>query len=116
MRLKLCSKIWIESNGKVFGDGPCDLLQRVKRLGSLRQAAAEMQMSYAQAWKLVKMLEDNLGTTLLERQVGGASGGGSALTEEGERFLHSFTLFRQEADEQLQVLFRKYFLHFCKQE
>jgi molybdate transport system regulatory protein len=109
LRLKLRSKIWLEGDGKVFGDGPCDLLQRVERLGSLRQAAAEMKMSYAQAWELVKMLEDNLGTPLLEKKVGGPSGGGSVLTKEGRRFLQSYTKFRQEADEQLQALFKKYF-------
>ncbi|NMA91928.1 MAG: molybdenum-binding protein, partial [Firmicutes bacterium] len=39
MKLKPNCKIWLERGGeKVFGDGPCDILQRVERTGSLRAA------------------------------------------------------------------------------
>ena len=52
-------KIWIEKDGeKVFGDGPLDILHRVERTGSLRQAAEEINMSYSQAWNLIKDLEN----------------------------------------------------------
>jgi hypothetical protein len=33
--LKLHFKIWLENDGKVFGEGPYDLLTRVDKLGSL---------------------------------------------------------------------------------
>lgn len=109
MSFKLRSKIWIEDNGRVFGDGPCDLLQRVERLGSLRKAAAEIKMSYAQAWELISMLERNLGFALLERKVGGVSGGGSSLTERGKSLLQRYAAFRTEVNENLERLYAKYF-------
>ncbi|NLW07138.1 MAG: LysR family transcriptional regulator, partial [Clostridia bacterium] len=75
--MKLRYKIWLENDGKVFGDGPYDLLSRVDKLGSLRAAAREINMSYSQAWELVNGLEQRLGFKLLRREVGGSRGGGS---------------------------------------
>ena len=85
MILKLRYKIWIEKDGKkVFGDGPLDILHRVERAGSLRQAAEEINMSYSQAWNLIKDLEERLGFKLLERKIGGESGGGHNLLSRPE--------------------------------
>ncbi|RJX25742.1 MAG: LysR family transcriptional regulator [Dethiobacter sp.] len=104
------SKIWIEKDGrKVFGDGPCDILKRIKRTGSLRMAAAEINMSYSQAWQLIKSLEKKLGFPLLIKKAGGESGGGSILTKEGEELTGRFEQFREEAGETLQQLFNKHF-------
>ncbi|MBE3113343.1 MAG: LysR family transcriptional regulator, partial [Actinobacteria bacterium] len=65
--MKLRYKIWLEKNGeKVFGDGPLDILCRVERTGSLRQAAEEINMSYSLAWNLIKDLEERLGFKLLK--------------------------------------------------
>ena len=81
MILKLRYKLWVEKDGeKVFGDGPLDILHRVERAGSLRQAAAEINMSYSQAWNLMKDLEKRLGFNLLKRKVGGKK-------EEGQKLL-----------------------------
>ncbi|HHT45716.1 MAG TPA: LysR family transcriptional regulator [Firmicutes bacterium] len=110
MALSLNCKIWIESDGKkVFGDGPCEILQRVKQTGSLRMAAAEMNMSYSQAWKLIDDLESKLGFSLLHKRAGGHAGGGSVLTEEGEEFAGKYAQFRREALEKLEILFKKHF-------
>lgn len=103
-------KIWLEINGeKVFGDGPCDILKRIKSSGSLRMAASEINMSYSQAWQLIKNLEKKLGFPLLIKKVGGEFGGGSFLTPEGEKLMKRFEQFRQEADEKLGQLFKKHF-------
>ena len=77
-------KIWLESDGKAFGLGPLDILQRVERLGSLKKAAEEIKMSYSQVWKLMRDLEARLGFKLLTREVGGSAGGGSAITPPGQ--------------------------------
>jgi len=107
--IKLESKLWFEEKGKVFGDGPFDILKRIERLGSLRQAAAEIGMSYSQAWELLNGLEDRLGFPLLERRVGGSSGGGSQLSERGRELVQRYDCFRQEATSALEKLFEKYF-------
>lgn len=109
MSYKICSKIWLEGQGKVFGDGPCRLLQGIKNTGSLRRSAAEMNMSYAQAWNLIRMLEKNLGFPLLIRQVGGSDGGGSTLSPEGEELLKHYTELRRDIDRYLEILFNKHF-------
>ncbi len=110
MAPELRSKTWLENErGKIFGDGPCELLEKVERTGSLRKAAADMKMSYRQAWDLIKMLEENLGFPLLERQVGGMYGGGSSLTDEGRKLMLRYREFRQETNKSMQVLFDRYF-------
>jgi molybdate transport system regulatory protein len=110
MKLKLRYKIWIEKNGeKAFGDGPLDILHRVERAGSLRQAAEEINMSYSQAWNLIKDLEERLGFKLLERKRGGESGGGSQLTEQARDLMMKFEIFRDKAQESLNLLYKEIF-------
>jgi len=110
MKLKLRYKLWIEKDGeKVFGDGPLDILHRVEKTGSLRQAAEEINMSYSQAWNLIKDLEKRLGFNLLKRKVGGERGGGSEITEEARELMTKFKLFREEADQSLNSLYKKIF-------
>lgn len=110
MILKLRYKIWIEKDSeKVFGDGPLDILHRVERTGSLRQAAAEINMSYSQAWNLMKNLEKRLGFKLLKRKVGGESGGGSQLTEKARDLMMRFEMFRKRASESLILLYKEIF-------
>jgi len=110
MILKLRYKLWIEKDGeKVFGDGPLDILHRVERVGSLRQAAEEINMSYSQDWNLIKDLEKRLGFDLLWRKIGGEKGGGSEITEEARELMIKFKLFREEADQSLNSLYKKIF-------
>ena len=110
MILKLRYKIWLEKNEeKVFGEGPLDILLRVERTGSLRQAAEEINMSYSQAWNLIKDLEKRLEFNLLERKVGGERGGGSEITEEARKLMTKFKLFLEEADQSLNSLYKKIF-------
>jgi len=110
MILKLRYKLWIEKDGeKVFGDGPLDILHRVERTGSLRQAAEEINMSYSQAWNLIKDLEKRLGFNLLKRSVGGEKGGGSEITEEARELMIKFEMFRNKAKESLNLLYKEIF-------
>ena len=110
MILKLRYKLWLEKDGeKVFGDGPLDILHRVERVGSLRQAAKEINMSYSQAWNLIKDLEKRLGFDLLKRKVGGEKGGGSEITEEARELMMKFETFRKRADQSLYSLYEKIF-------
>ena len=107
--MRLAYKIWLDQNGKAFGEGPYDLLQRVERTGSLRRAAEELGMSYNQAWHLLRTLEGRLGFDLLERQVGGVSGGGSTVTPAARELMRRYEGFRQEAREALDKLYAKHF-------
>ena len=110
MILKLRYKLWIEKDGeKVFGDGPLDILHRVEKTGSLRQAAEEINMSYSQAWNLMKDLEERLGFDLLRRKVGGEKGGGSEITDKARELMVKFEIFCERADQSLNSLYKKVF-------
>lgn len=112
-KLSFNYKIWLERDGqKVFGDGPCDILQRVERTGSLRQAAEEINMSYSQAWRLIRSLEKSLGYTLLIKKAGGERGGGSRLTPQARELIRRYRSFCQSTQELLQETFC---LHFDNQ-
>ena len=73
-----------ENREKFFGEGPYRLLRGVEETGSLRAAAQSMDMAYSKALKLLKNAEAALGFPLTKRTTGGASGGGSCLTEQGK--------------------------------
>ena len=108
--MNLRYKIWMENeNGKVFGDGPFDILTRVERTGSLRQAAMEINMSYSQAWNLIRGLERRLGYNLLERKVGGDKGGGSYLTDEAIDLKEKYKIFHQQAIKSIDLIYHQIF-------
>ncbi len=107
--MKIAYKIWLEKDGKAFGEGPFQLLSIVVKKGSLLQAAKSLGMSYQKAWLIIHRCEERLGFSLLERKIGGPSGGGSRLTVAGQHFLENYGRFRQEADNKLTATFRKYF-------
>ncbi len=109
MSYKIKAKIWLENeNLKVFGDGPWDILKRVERTGSLRQAAAEINMSYSQAWRLIRMIEENLGFPVLEKRAGGSGGGHSYLTPRAVKLTSAYGSFRHEAGQILEGLYEKH--------
>ncbi len=108
--MKLNYKLWLEENeNKLFGDGPADILKLVDQLGSLSKAAAQINMSYSQAWQLIDTLEKKLDFKLLEKQVGGSQGGGSTLTKKGRLLMDTFLKFRSEARHEMSKLEAKYF-------
>ena len=107
--MRLVWKLALYTDEKVFGQGPFELLSRVATTGSLRHAAADMDMSYSKAWHLVRTLEGRLGFPLLERRVGGSEGGGSGLTEDAKELVRRYEALLTEAGEVLPELFLKHF-------
>ena len=107
--MKLKYKVWLDCDGKAFGEGPDKLLQGVEATGSLHRAAADMKMSYRKAWLLLNAMEERLGITLLERRVGGVSGGGSRLTPGAREFMKRYEAFRREIEKALDQVYEKHF-------
>jgi molybdate transport system regulatory protein len=107
--MKMVYKVWLDNNGKAFGEGPYDLLQRIENTGSLHQAAKELKMSYRKAWLILHRCEEKLGFHLLKRKVGGASGGGSQVTLRGRKMMATYGKFRREVDQSLEKIYRKHF-------
>jgi molybdate transport system regulatory protein len=73
-----------------FGEGRWRLLLAIEREGSLRAAAAALDISYRKAWGDLKGAEKALGIRLIDKDRGGAEHGGTQLTEEGRRVVRSY--------------------------
>jgi len=92
-------KVWVVFADDVkFGDGRAQLLTLIDELGSLRKAAARLEMSYRNAWGYLRDLEQAAGFRLLERHVGGGPDSGMRLTRRGRAFLEAYRQFRQRVD------------------
>lgn len=108
--MKLRSRFWLEQDEvRVFGKGPCELLEAVDRFGTLTKATDKLNMSYSKAWSIIKRAEKKLGFLLLESKAGGADGGGSNLTFEAKKLIKSYHGFCFEANQILEELYDKYF-------
>jgi molybdate transport system regulatory protein len=107
--MKIAYKVWLDDDGKFFGEGPYWLLKGIEKTGSLHQAAAAMDMSYRKAWLTIQKAEKKLGFPLLDRKVGGTSGGGSQITPQGQIFKGRYEQFRDEVKKCLEAVYLKHF-------
>jgi molybdate transport repressor ModE-like protein len=108
-RLGVKAKFWLTLGPRtLFGDGKADLLEAVERLGSLRRAAASMDMSYRYAWGLLRELDAAAGFAFLEHSGTGARTN-LRLTREGRRFIEDYRLFRAPLDSLVDRAFRRTF-------
>ncbi len=85
------------------------LLELVEETASVRSACQRMQISYSTGWNLIKVLESQLGTTLILRSQGGAKGGQSQLTPYGKDLALRYRRYMEELQEQADNLYQKYF-------
>jgi len=94
MRLHL----WFERDEKIFmGIGRALLLEKIEELGSLRQAATEMKMSYRAAWGKLKAAEESIGKPLVQKVKG--KGQRYELTPVGRQLASQFMQLQQDVEE-----------------
>ncbi len=94
------SNLWIECDKQVvLSKWRVRLLEAVEETGSISAAAERMKVPYRRAWDKLDEMEKGLGLQLVERQVGGAHGGGARLTPAGRDYVARFKLFAQGIDE-----------------
>ena len=67
-----------------LGPGKIELLEAIRRHGSIAAAGRDFGMSYRRAWLLVDELNHMFTAPLVEARGGGRNGGGAVLTELGE--------------------------------
>lgn len=90
-------RVWINtSEGKLAGKGRIELMEKIKELGSIRQAAMAMEMSYRQAWQLVDDMNTKSNTLLVVSSRGGKGGGSASLTEKGEQLITLYNSFNKK--------------------
>lgn len=85
----------------LVGPGMVELLETIRRTGSLRVAATDLQMSYMHAWRLVRTMNRGFRDPLVELSRGGAERGGARLSPGGEEVL---ALYREMETEALRAV------------
>lgn len=98
-----------EDGEKFFGEGPYRLLNLVEETGSLRKAAQAMNMAYSKALRILNRAEQVLGYPLTERTIGGATGGGSRLTQQGKEWTEKYAAYRNACASANQKLYLELF-------
>lgn len=111
-KLKAKIRIHLFTNDKCYGPGIHEVLEKVEKFGSLRSAAADMNMAYSKAWKMVKTCEENLGFKLLISSTGGKNGGGAHISDEARIFMEAYNQYCHEvidfSEKQLKEKFKFY--------
>lgn len=83
--------IWIEgSEGTFLGYGRIALLERIREYGSITKAAKALEMSYRRAWILIDSMNRQVPNPYVVTSSGGRKGGGTVVTEEGEKAIALF--------------------------
>jgi molybdate transport system regulatory protein len=72
------------------------LLEEIKKNGSLSGAAKEMEISYQHVWTMIDEMNRNAPSPLVIKQRGGAHGGGTAISAYGERMLREYQIIQAE--------------------
>src|SRR5215831_16540726 len=84
----LRGKVWVEIGGKAaMTEAGADLLEQIAVCGSLSEAARRLRFSYRRAWMLVEWMNERWPEELVTTATGGKRGGGSVVTELGQRVL-----------------------------
>ncbi len=82
---RLSIRIDFEPSGSALGPGMAELLDRISRFGSIRKAAASMEMSYRKAWLLVQGMHQTFGAPVVATETGGSAGGGAQADSVGHQ-------------------------------
>lgn len=85
-------------NGTRFGPGKAALLSALRETGSIRAAAAHLDMSYPRALKLIEQMNASFADPLVVTQHGGADGGGTHVTPEGLAVLKLYHAICDQAE------------------
>lgn len=86
------TKVWVErADGTVLiSEFRADLLEHVASEGSVAAAARLLKLPNRTAWKKLEEMERAAGVPLIDTTSGGASGGGTTLTEAGRALLDAY--------------------------
>jgi molybdate transport system regulatory protein len=81
----------------LLGPGKADLLEAIERCGTIRDAAAALDMSYMRAWTLLRAMNAGFRKPLVVVHRGGSVRGGAELTPTGRRTLELYRELQREA-------------------
>lgn len=110
--LRCITKLTLTKGEDFFGPGVCQLLRYIDETGSIQAAAERMKMSYTKGWKMVNLVEKEMGFLFLNRCNGGKNGGSSTLTEEGRLFVERYQAMVEDMERVSRRFFDVYFQDF----
>jgi molybdate transport system regulatory protein len=92
----LSVRIDLDAAGRI-GPGKIQLLENIRKFGSISAAGRAMDMSYKRAWDLVDEINRICRQAAVERQTGGKNGGGAALTPFGTSLVARYRKIERDA-------------------
>jgi molybdate transport system regulatory protein len=92
----LSVRIDLDREGRI-GPGKIELLENIRKFGSISAAGRAMDMSYKRAWDLVDEINRICRQAAVERQTGGKNGGGASLTPFGISLIARYRKIEREA-------------------
>jgi molybdate transport system regulatory protein len=102
-------RFWIEQDGEtLLGRGRVELLEHIRDLGTLREAAQSMKMGYKAAWDLLEAMNRVGHEPVVLRSKGGSTRGGTTLTDYGHSLIKAFRKMEAEHAAFLQRLSARY--------
>lgn len=84
-------KLMLFNEEPTFSVGVIELLEKIRRTGSLNKSCKEMNMAYSKGLRIIRRAEEDLKYRLIDGKIGGVGGGGSVLTDRGNAFLDFYT-------------------------
>jgi molybdate transport system regulatory protein len=72
------------------------LLEEIKRNGSLSSTAKKMDISYQHLWNMIDEMNRAAQIPLVLKQRGGSNGGGATVTGYGERMIKEYLIIQAE--------------------
>jgi molybdate transport system regulatory protein len=89
--------IWMGNEGDAhIGDVRISLLEKIGETGSITKAAKGVGISYKTAWDAVDAMKNISGEALVESLTGGKGGGGTRLTQAGQKIVQTYRLIQKE--------------------
>lgn len=92
----VCS-LRVKNNIVFFGPGTRELLERIEKTSSLRQATKDMNLSYTKALRMLRDMRNELGFEVVHSEKGGQAYGKTILTDKGSLVLKAY----KEIDEKV---------------
>ena len=97
MAMQVYGGIWMGCDEDAqISDVRISLLEQIGETGSITQAAKAVGISYKTAWDAVDAMKNLSGEALVESLSGGKGGGGTRLTEAGQKLVQTYRMIQKE--------------------
>ncbi|MDO5666251.1 MAG: TOBE domain-containing protein [Alcaligenaceae bacterium] len=102
-------RFWIERHSKTFlGPGRIELLEKIQAGNSIAEAARQLGMGYKTAWDMLNDMNHLADEPLVISIKGGRRGGGTTITEYGQKMIAFFRRLESEYQAMLISLEQRY--------